>query len=196
MYASGFSPPYAYSSERAEPVNPPELVTAPTADLVTLAEMKQHLRVTHDAEDDLIQAYINAAMAHLDGWRGLLGRAIMPQTWQQELPGWGRQRLALPDASDPEITAEDADGVPVTVDEVDIGFDHRGWYVKAEGPSAEKIVVSYSCEMPDDKKDALKLAVMLIVGHWYANREAVGENKSELPLAFKSLIAPLRWQGP
>ena len=35
-------------------------------------------------------------------------------------------------------------------------------------------------------------AVLLLVGQWYANREAAGQNLTELPLAITFLIAPLR----
>ena len=35
-------------------------------------------------------------------------------------------------------------------------------------------------------------AVLLLVGQWYANREAAGQNPTELPLAITFLIAPLR----
>jgi len=35
-------------------------------------------------------------------------------------------------------------------------------------------------------------AALLLVGQWYANREAAGQNLTELPLAITFLIAPLR----
>jgi uncharacterized phage protein (predicted DNA packaging) len=45
--------------------------------------------------------------------------------------------------------------------------------------------------------DAVKAAVLLLVGHWYANREAVtavqGTNIRELPLAFSWLIDQERY---
>jgi uncharacterized phiE125 gp8 family phage protein len=41
---------------------------------------------------------------------------------------------------------------------------------------------------------ALKSAILLLVGHWYTNREAVmvGESVAELPLAVSALVAPFR----
>lgn len=35
-------------------------------------------------------------------------------------------------------------------------------------------------------------ASLLLIGHWYVNREAVGERIMEVPLAVKFLIDPLR----
>ena len=41
---------------------------------------------------------------------------------------------------------------------------------------------------------ALKLAALLLIGHWYTNREAVvtGTIATTLPLAYESLIHPYR----
>lgn len=35
-------------------------------------------------------------------------------------------------------------------------------------------------------------AALLLVGQWYANREATGQNLTEMPMAITWLIAPLR----
>lgn len=37
---------------------------------VTLTEAKQHLRVTHNLEDGLIQLYLDAAVGHLEKYLG------------------------------------------------------------------------------------------------------------------------------
>ena len=50
-------------------------------------------------------------------------------------------------------------------------------------------------ELPDmaerDRAVAAQ-AALLLIGQWYANREAIGQNLTELPLAITWLIAPLR----
>ena len=50
------------------------LVTQPAATPITLAEVKAQARVSHDDEDLLLQHYIDAATAWLDGPAGILGR--------------------------------------------------------------------------------------------------------------------------
>jgi len=57
------------------------LVTAPTAEPLTLAEAKLHLRLDSDVEIDRVGDLIVSAREDLDGPAGWLGRAIMPQTW-------------------------------------------------------------------------------------------------------------------
>lgn len=61
----------------------PVLVTPPADPVVSLSDLKDHLRVDADDENDLIEALEQAAVAHLDGWHGILGRAIMAQVWSQ-----------------------------------------------------------------------------------------------------------------
>lgn len=69
------------------------LIEPPTASAVSLAEAKAHLRVDGDDEDLLIQTYIDAATAYLDGMDGILGRALCPQTWRFEMD---REDAGLP----------------------------------------------------------------------------------------------------
>src|SRR5690606_12599307 len=73
----------------------PVRTVAPATMPVSLAEAKAHLRVDHDDQDDLITAQIKAATAYLDGWSGILGRALVTQTWRQDFAGFG-DRLPLP----------------------------------------------------------------------------------------------------
>lgn len=73
----------------------PVRTVAPAATPVSLAEAKAHLRVDHDDQDDLITAQIKAATAHLDGYAGILGRALVTQTWRQDF-GRFADSLKLP----------------------------------------------------------------------------------------------------
>ena len=34
----------------------------------------------------------------------------------------------------------------------------------------------------------------LLIGHWYANREAVGNIGSEVEMAVHALLSPLKWK--
>lgn len=86
-------------------------VTPPTAQVVTLQDMKEHLRVLHDDEDMLIQSLTDAAVSWMDGWDGVLGRCIMPQTWRIS-PADLVAGFRLPDAND--VVAEIDGSLTVT----------------------------------------------------------------------------------
>lgn len=81
-------------------------VTPPSEDVVSLPDMKAHLRVDHDDEDAMIQSLTDAAVSWLDGWDGVLGRCIMRQTWQIDAADLVAG-FRLPDVSE---VVENADG--------------------------------------------------------------------------------------
>lgn len=65
------------------------LITAPTDEVVTLAEAKTQLRVSGSTDDVLIEALIQSAVDQIDpaggGW---LGRALRAQTWELRGPAF------------------------------------------------------------------------------------------------------------
>lgn len=134
-------------------------LVGPTDDVVPLDDLKEHLRVSHDDEDLLIQGLADAATSWLDGWGGVLGRCIMPQTWRiapEDLAAGFR----LPDASTVVVNADGS--------------------------------IDATCAMPAGNLPAVQMAIKLLVGHWYMNREAVGGQLAEQPMAVRMLLEPLR----
>lgn len=170
------------------------LITAPTQPVVEADALMAHLRLTSDDERVLVESLEQAAVAHLDGWRGVLGRAIRQQVWRQEFAGWGTLRLAMPDVSAITVTAVDAVGDPVTATRADLRADNQGPYVITEGPSVDRVFVEFTCAMPIQQVPAVQAAVKLIVAHWFDNRAAVSEGSmQEVPMAASSLISAMRW---
>ena len=157
----------------------PTLITPPVAMPVTLAEAKAHCRVDGSDDDAVLSALIAGAVGHLDGWSGVLGRCIMPQTWAVSADA-GDVVLPFPD-----VTAATFDGDALTVTH------------SALGPVvtlAEAGEVTFACAMPDHLLATARVAVLLLVGHWYANRETVGANMAEVPMAAAMLIDQMRWR--
>jgi uncharacterized phiE125 gp8 family phage protein len=62
----------------------PVLVTPPTALPVTLAELRLALRVDGSDFDAELTSLIKSAVAHYDGWKGILGIGLVEQTWRQD----------------------------------------------------------------------------------------------------------------
>lgn len=170
----------------------------PLGELVSLDQVKAHLRVDDGDEDEYIGGLVDAALAHLDGPRGVLGRCVQPQRWRLDMrDGWGGElKLPLPHAGNIEAVLVDDDGqdqpLPVTVRDCD------PWSIvrPAEGTS-RPVRLSFIAGVPDDIEGPLRMAVLLIVGNWYLNREEVvtGTIATALPLSAQRILAPLkiRW---
>lgn len=146
-----------------------KLVTPPTADLASLADMKAYLRVDHDDEDALIGDLTAAAVAYLDGWGGVLGRCIMPQTWAFDAVA-GDVESPMPD-----VTAATQGGVAITTDGTFIA-------VPADGE------VQITCALPSRYLPKVKGAVQMMVADWYDNRAP-----GAMPAAAMAIIASMRW---
>jgi uncharacterized phiE125 gp8 family phage protein len=73
------------------------LITAPTTDVVTVAECKAMVPSVASADDTALQMLINAAVQTLDpaggGW---LDRALRPQTWELRLDHFPACEIVLP----------------------------------------------------------------------------------------------------
>jgi uncharacterized phiE125 gp8 family phage protein len=74
----------------------PTLVTPPTALPVSLEDVKAALRVDGTDFDAEIERLIKSAVAHYEGWSGVLGIALVEQTWRQEYGRFeGKMGLSL-----------------------------------------------------------------------------------------------------
>lgn len=190
---------------------PPLRVTAPLLAPVTLAAAKQHLAVDHDEHDERIQLAIEAATAHLDGYSGILGRALVRQTWRECSSFWPAGRclpLALaPVLSVASIKCRTASGSEVTLPE-------SAYRVLAEA-SDPKLLISISADLPalEQSPDAvtityqagygdagdvpapLRAAILMMVGDQYRFTEtAVLGAASAVPMSVTvdRLVTPFR----
>jgi uncharacterized phiE125 gp8 family phage protein len=187
----------------------PVRTIAPAETPVSLAEAKAHLRVEHSDDDALITGLIAAATDHLDGWSGVLGRCLVTQTWRQDFAGFADcLRLPLgPVASITSVTYLDGDNAEQTLPDTDYQLltdalgalvalaPGRSWPATCARPDAVSVTF-VAGSAADDVPPALKVAIMLLVGHWYERREAIdGNTLAELPFSVSALIAPYRRIG-
>jgi uncharacterized phiE125 gp8 family phage protein len=148
-------------------------------------EAKAHLRVDHFDDDALITVLIEAATSHLDGWTGVLGRALVTQTWSQSFDAFSdRLRLPMPAASVTSLTCINQAGTTITVAEGDyvLSADALGSFVEptydVEWPTprdqSRAVTVTFTAGgAVADVPAALKAAILLMVGDLYSNREGV-----------------------
>lgn len=183
-------------------------VTPPAVTPVSLVEAKAHLRVDHSDDDALITALIEAATGHLDGWTGILGRALINQTWRVDVPAWGYP-LRLPLGPVQSVTSvaywdvNNTDAV-FAAERYSLHTDALGAAIHLNSGSSWPSVYSRQDAIrvtfvagyglaAADVPAPIRQAILLLVGHWYANREAVvSGNFEQLPLAVNALLTPLR----
>ncbi|MCA0963287.1 hypothetical protein [Salipiger bermudensis] len=179
----------------------PTLIEAPLELPVTAAECKAHAIVEHDEDNALIETMIKASVSHLDGFRGILGRAIVDQTWRLVLDAWSRDFvLPVPDVSSVAISYENADGEVQLGPEVKLAPVAAGtrvvlpknWGLPAlASDSIAAIRVDFVCGFggADAVPQALKVAIMQMVAHQYVEREGVSVSAP----FYDRLISPYRW---
>ena len=196
-------------------------IVQPTAEPLTLTEVKLHLRIDGTDEDDWIEPQITAARQACENF---CNRFIAEQTVETRVDGWpciclGRgyvnSQLALP-GSDPArsviIKYIDVEGVEQTlVDTVyavnqfrapsDLSLAYnQTWPAARNEPGAVRVTYVAGYTTPGDSPQtyplpaAIRSAMLLLIGNMYENREAnvVGAAVAELPLGVQHLLQPYR----
>lgn len=187
----------------------PIRTVAPATLPVTLAEAKAHLAISHSDQDDMVTALLNAAVGHVDGWSGVLGRALINQTWQQDFRGfYDGLRLGLaPVSSVTSVTYYDGDNASQTLDAAtyqvlaeDGGTVLRlapdqTWPGVYNRPDAIRAtyVAGYGASA-SDVPSPIRHAILMLVAHWYLNREpaSIGAAAASIPLTVDALLLPFR----
>lgn len=194
----------------------PVLVTPPAIKPVSLAEAKAHCRATDFTDDDsTLTALIGAATSYLDGWTGILGRCLVEQTWRQDFCSFCSCMPVplFPVISITSVNYFDSTGAEQTVDPANYSLQANdlGAYVRfvdafsMPGLRSDDPAVSVTYKagyanggtdpnFTSTIPDPIKHAILLLVSHWYQNRDAVviGQQPTELPMAVAALIAPYR----
>ena len=177
------------------------LVVTPPAPLVSLDEAKLHLRVEGFDEDSLIQGYIVAASAYIDGPFGILRRAVGFQTLEVRSNVFsGLDRLPVgPVLAIEEVKYIDTAGVEQTLGDAvyTLAADRFCLASNARWPSlrgdASGVRVRYTAGF-EVVPASIQQAVLLLVGQWYEMRSAVtvGQTANEIPHAVRALLAPYK----
>lgn len=178
------------------------VVVTPSVHALDMDLVKEHLRVDFTDDDELIAALMNAAAAHIDGPQGWLGRSIWPQTLElRQNVFCGPVRLPYgPVQSVTSVKYVDGAGAEQTMDAAAYVLTGNGEVDRAYGTSwpavrgdAEGVRIRYAAGF-EDLPPSILAAVLMMISHWYSNREAVatGQTAQEMPLAVQALLAPFR----
>lgn len=162
-----------------------ELSVARTAQPVTLAEAKLHLRVDAAEDDALISALIVAAT---DAAEHLMGRAVLTQRWQLTLDCFDADEIAL---QRPPVTSivsvkylQASDGVLTTLAGTEYTLaaasDYtarvvpawgKSWPATRDVPEAVQILFEAGYADAASVPEEIKAWIKMRLGSLYANRE-------------------------
>lgn len=168
------------------------------AEPLTLAQAKAQVRKTDTSEDALLASYIIAAREWVENWTGHI---LVSRTITQSFLAFGpyltlryRPVTALGDITYTDSNGDEADytaGVlrnavyPAKV------FPPSGGIFPTLGADGV-VTVEYSAGYADPP-EALRQAMRLLIGHWFATRAGVSSDAmQEVPLAVISLCGPYR----
>lgn len=175
------------------------LITAPTSEPVTVAELKAHLRVTSSADDAYLGSIISAAREYVEQQTG---RALGAQTREisaDAFPRCGVLPLGyVPAVSISSVKYLDVAGSEQTLASTEYTIDTRrepgalllavgkSWPDVAELPSSVR--VTYVCGVAAPA--ILKQAVLFISAWWYEQRLPVnvGNIVSEIPHTLNAIL--------
>lgn len=189
-----------------------KLITAPTAEPITVDEAKSHLNVTSADDDTYIGSLIAAARRHAEAFTR---RAFLFQTWDVLMDEFSSE-IGIPIAPLQSVTSVkyiDTDGAEQTVatsvyavdDNADPGVVHldygQSWPAARRQRNAVTIRVVAGYEDPDAAPessvdvlpDDIKQAMLLHIGHMYEHRESVSDFQTHnVPMSYESLLYPHR----
>ena len=191
----------------------PIRTVAPTELPVSLAEAKAQLQIDSSVSDwdDLLTGMLNAAVAYVDGWSGVLGRCLVTQTWEARFECFEAEfDLPFPDVSAVVVKYYDTSDTLQTYSSSNYQLVQESCgsevsvYLTSTWPATslnrEDVVVitmTVGYGAATAVPAAIKQAILMIVGHWFANRETVnvGNITTELPFSAAAMLAPFRRVG-
>lgn len=185
------------------------LITGPTVEPVTLAEVKANLRIDADitADDALLTSLIPAARQQAEH---RTGRRFGVQTWLRAYDAFPSWSSMLPDPPVSEIVNikyDDIAGTEQTLDPADyrlrphsepaVVLPIKSWPATLAEPGAVRITYRCGLDATDARWASLRAWMLLAIGTWYHNREAGGAVQThELPRDFwNGLLDPLVFYG-
>lgn len=173
-------------------------ITAPTLDVVPLADMRAHLRVDGTDEDAYIQALTAAAVAYLDGADGVLGWCLGAQTYLLAFDSFPDGPITLPIGPLVSVSSVTANGAAFTAYKVDatereaVLVPDAAWPA-VSGVNAAQITFTAGHATAVEIHPAVPMLVKLIVGNWFENRAATSaDTMAPVPMAAEMLLHSIR----
>jgi uncharacterized phiE125 gp8 family phage protein len=184
----------------------------PAAEPVTLAEAKAHCRVDTSVDDSLITALITGAREYVEG---RLDATLITTTWEARYDAFPEWEIILPRPpmlpSTVTVTYRDQGGASQVITSATSAFQVDNYaipgriyprYLEVWPPvrgDENSVTVRWSAgygASGASVPQSIKHGILLLIGHWYANREAVTSGQMvNVPMTFETLMAASGWGG-
>lgn len=185
------------------------LVTDAAIEPVSVAEVKNHLRVTDSTEDSLIAALIISARKIVEQFTR---RALINQTYRlylDQFPYINAIELPFPPlVSVSYVKYYDQDGVLQTLPALDYQTDNRstpglialtedGAWPLTEGDKVNAVEIEFIAGYGATASAVpfpLRLAITHLAAHWFEHREPFSQNQyNTVPMTFEMILMPYRF---
>ena len=179
------------------------VITPPPAEALTLADIKAHIRIDQDDEDDLLQGLIIVAREHLERTTGLVLISRQLRLYLDRWPRAGAVEISRgPVQAVSEVRIYDDQGVETIVDLSDHVVDGSARPVRlwlrnrpSPGQAINGIEIDFTAgfgEASTDVPDTLKRAMMIHIAQMYEFRGAIplSQQPAAVPEGYDRLIAP------
>lgn len=163
------------------------ILSPPVLPSAALAELKQWLGITIDADDTVLTALLAASLAVCEGFTGLIPIEAQCEEVLPALPGWQslttRPVLAITGV---EAIAADNSRTALAADtfDIDLGADGSGRVGLAAGLGITRVAVRFTAGLAPDWEglpDSLRHGVLRLAAHQHRTRE--GDGAAPLPPA-------------
>jgi uncharacterized phiE125 gp8 family phage protein len=185
-------------------------ITEPRIEPVSLAEAKSHLRIDSGFTDDdlYVQSLISAARYHIEA---VSDRTLVRSQWQLKLdlfPSWEIELPRPPIATgDVVVTFVPSQNPSLTETFTDFRVDRdatpavirpqwNGSWPTCRGAENDVTITYWAGygESVSDIPPPARHCVLLMLGHWYAHREAVVQGgMNPVPMAIDALLGSINW---
>jgi uncharacterized phiE125 gp8 family phage protein len=183
----------------------PILLAGPAVEPLTLDEMRLWLRLDSSDEDQLVLALVRAARSAVEQ---ATRRALISQTWRLRLDAWPTDRCVRlplsPILSLDAVRVFDAAGAPTLANLQNFHIDtSRGAKLVCDvaPPQPGRIANGLEIDVtagfgptPQSVPESLRMAMRLLVAHWYEHRgDALHEDRvAHLPPGVAAAVTPWR----
>lgn len=167
---------------------------------ISLDEAKQYLRVDFADDDTLITSLIKTAREYCEQ---ILNASLVEKRYEYYLDKFPLEnyiKIPKPPLTAVEsVTIKDSEGIENSFNDyvvVENEFEEskilatNGW-PNIELYPANSIKITYTAGY-STVPEPIKMAVLLLISHWYENREIIGQTTSQIDFTVNALISPYR----